>query len=502
MKATPPPRPGFFRRQFSLQGLRRALIGLVVFLTLIGLLVTEENWRGKHDWDTYRHQQEAKGEKFDWQAFVPPAVPADQNLFTAPVFTNLLAGKIKMNPYPKSDKTYNYGFGNWQKSSLTDLKPWQKAYRDLREDDNGMAFPVSPQPSTPAADVLFALSRYDDTVEKLREASRLPDANIPLPYQDGISAVAETLLPYLATLKQCAQVLNVRAIAELANNQNQTALDDIRLSFYLNDSLNNTPLLISQLVRMAIMNIEMQSIWEGLAEHKWSEEQLVALDAELAREDFLADYETAMRGERTCAISTYEMMRRNGEIFIQGENGNSETVKLSWMPNAFYYQNEFAFARLYQQWLFPLVDTHSHTISPEIWRQMDTAAHAAQKHFFPPYTIMARMTVPALDATVKRFAFAQSVIDLARVACALERYRLTHGQYPDSLADLEPQFIAKVPHDIINGQPLHYGLKPDDRFILYSVGWNETDDGGQVVLTKPGGVDRDQGDWVWQYPQK
>jgi hypothetical protein len=37
--------------------------------------------------------------------------------------------------------------------------------------------------------------------------------------------------------------------------------------------------------------------------------------------------------------------------------------------------------------------------------------------------------------------------------------------------------------------------------VLYSVGWNETDDGGQVVL-KPDGksVDRDQGDWVWRYP--
>ena len=47
-------------------------------------------------------------------------------------------------------------------------------------------------------------------------------------------------------------------------------------------------------------------------------------------------------------------------------------------------------------------------------------------------------------------------MDLARVAIALERYRLAHGAYPESLDVLAPQFIAQLPHDIINGQPLHY----------------------------------------------
>jgi len=40
------------------------------------------------------------------------------------------------------------------------------------------------------------------------------------------------------------------------------------------------------------------------------------------------------------------------------------------------------------------------------------------------------------------------------------------------------------------------------RFLLYSIGLNEKDDGGTVVLTKQGTVDREKGDWVWQYPAK
>jgi hypothetical protein len=49
---------------------------------------------------------------------------------------------------------------------------------------------------------------------------------------------------------------------------------------------------------------------------------------------------------------------------------------------------------------------------------------------------------------------------------------------------------------------LHYRRTADGQFALYSVGWNETDDGGVVGLNKDGGVDINQGDWVWRYPAK
>ena len=47
------------------------------------------------------------------------------------------------------------------------------------------------------------------------------------------------------------------------------------------------------------------------------------------------------------------------------------------------------------------------------------------------------------------------------------------------------------------GQPLHYRRTVDGDFLLYSVGWNETDDGGITLLDKGGGMDKAKGDWVW-----
>ena len=50
--------------------------------------------------------------------------------------------------------------------------------------------------------------------------------------------------------------------------------------------------------------------------------QLAELEAALAEKDFLADFKSAMRGERTCAIDTFETQRLTREMrSVTGENG-------------------------------------------------------------------------------------------------------------------------------------------------------------------------------------
>jgi hypothetical protein len=167
------------------------------------------------------------------------------------------------------------------------------------------------------------------------------------------------------------------------------------------------------------------------------------------------------------------------------------------MPAAYFYQNELACARGMDRFLFPLVDLTNRTVSPTAVRRVDADVKSQAKHYLP-YKIQTLMTLPGISKSVMRFANIQADLDLARVACALERYRLAHGEYPEKLDALAPQFVEKLPHDVINGQPLHYRRTNDGKFLLYSIGWNETDDGGQVVLKKSGTVDITDGDWVWK----
>ena len=499
MNESPENKPGWRWR-------RRFLVAVACLVTLIAVFYAEEDWRGKHAWDNYRHELEAKGERLDWQAFVPPAVPDDQNFFTAPIFTNMLNGKVVMNPY-HSDGSPNWQAGNGLtgylggegRAYIMNLKAFQDSYRNPVKASLAKEFPVAPQPQTPAKDVLFALSKYDSAIEELRQASRRPYTNVPLNYEDGFNSAA-SLLPILAELKRCTQLLQLRADAELADGQSAKALDDVKLLLYLNTSLRNSPFLISHLVRMAIVSIDLQPIWEGLAEHQWSDEQLIALDEELGKLDFLADYGFVMRSERAFAIASFESQRHTREMTSYTDAGDV-TNKLTFMPSGYFYQNELANARMMQQWVLPLVDTNSRVISPAAFQRANNTIQAEIKHY-SPYRAQALRLFPAISRTMIKFAAIQVSIDLARVACALERYRLAHGEYPETLDALAPQFIAVLPHDIINGQPLHYRREANGQFVLYSVGWNETDDGGQPGLNQEGRFDWQRGDWVWQYPQK
>ncbi len=79
----------------------------------------------------------------------------------------------------------------------------------------------------------------------------------------------------------------------------------------------------------------------------------------------------------------------------------------------------------------------------------------------------------------------QSII----TAIALRRYRLAHSHYPDSLDKLVPDYLATLPQDYYGMQPLQYRPVEGDQFLLYSVGENGLDDGGDSASkedpTKP-----------------
>jgi hypothetical protein len=97
--------------------------------------------------------------------------------------------------------------------------------------------------------------------------------------------------------------------------------------------------------------------------------------------------------------------------------------------------------------------------------------------------------------SISKFAAAQVEIDEARIASRLERYRLAHQSYPASLDELVPAYGNDLPRDVINGEPYHY--KPEgDTYLLYSVAWNQKDDGGDEGRI-PSYYASDSPDWVW-----
>ena len=498
---------------------RWGLIGLAVLVTLAAVLVTEENWRVKRAWENYKREAEARGERFDLASVVPAPVPDEHNFYSAPIVAEALEQirqdgsdhsgqatyRMNLNIYRGDSETWPTNGGNWQNGKLTDLKQWRTYFQKFAATPEGKTngFPVSSQPQTPAADVLLALSGFNPAIGELREALQRPYARLPLKYEDGFDVVGE-LMAYLANVKRCGQFFQLRILAELDAGQGEQALDDVKLLIGVTDSIRDQPFQISHLVRVAMMAITLQPIYEGLAQQRWSDAQLAELEKTLAKEDFLADFQFAMRGEKIMAVDSIEKQRVTREMkFVDDSAGTNKivTASLRWAPSAFFYGTELAFAQMHEQFIVPLIDLTNRVVAPAALRQAQDVVQSQMKHY-SYYKVQAQMVFPAIAGSVNKFAKIQSQVDLARVACALERFHLALGNYPETLDVLAPQFIAQLPHDLINGQPLHYRRTDAGQFVLYSIGWDEKDDGGKIFLTKNGTVDREKGDWVWQYPVK
>jgi hypothetical protein len=75
-----------------------------------------------------------------------------------------------------------------------------------------------------------------------------------------------------------------------------------------------------------------------------------------------------------------------------------------------------------------------------------------------------------------------------KVAFALAAYRADTGRYPAKLDDLAPKYLSAVRNDLFSGQPLIY-RRTEKGYLLYSVGVNGVDDGGQLFTDDPPGDD-------------
>jgi len=534
------------RRLFAWLLDRRFLV-LGCLVTVVALFYAVEDWRGRRAWQDFKREQEVKGERLDLASFIPPQVPNDQNFFATPLWEDMHFVKTNGAVIWRDTNWGNHVVfdifgpngkdspspGNWAKPQRVDLAAWQAYYRGSSNEPSAAAglnqaaqrafqrryglgesiashptnyFQVAKEPQTPAADVLLALSRFETNRQLLIASCTRPYARFWANYDDGPGM----LLPHLARVKAAAHYLSLHANAALKAGDRETAVEDLKALFRLLESIRREPTLIAQLVRIASLHIALQPVWEGLAQRQWTEAELGVIEGELGKLDFLADYEFSMRGERAdCELWSVDYIRKSGingldEIFSPSQGSNSGEFGKSLamalfrlIPAGWFDQNKLSLCRLQENYLLPVVDLQRRVVSPAVALESQSALDNLHLR---PYDALSKMLLPSLATSAKRFAYGQTATDLARIACALERYRLANGQFCETLEALAPKFVEKLPHDLITGQPLKYRRTDDGKFVLYSVGWNEKNDGGKVELTKSGNTDINKADWVWRYP--
>jgi len=469
--------------------LKRILFSLVALATLVVLVIAFENWRGKRAWLKFKTEWESKGENFDVASVIPPKVADHENFAMTPFFAPLFDYEYAPSVTHKNSnavlRTQSVSFGRKEdvpglglrhRGKRTDLEKWQAYFA------RNTNYPSRGQTQSAAADVLHALSKYDDVVGELRTASVRPHSHYPIHYEEGFSA----LLPHLSVLRGVAEIVRLRAVAELQHGRTNEALSELNLCIHLAESLKSEPLLISQLVRVALIERALDTVWETL--DLWGDAELLELQKTLSRMDLLEDYPRTLRGERAFSNEVFARMRR-------GEKFPDQLVAARYAPSGFLYQNQLTINRMHQKYLLGAVDVEGRKVDAGKALESDQPPELQSRH---PYHMFAHLLFPAISKAVLRIAGAQTDLDFAVIACALERYRRAHGRYPESLEELRPKFIETIPHDIVSGGPLHYSLKAADGFTLYAVGFDGQDNNGTPSRARDPRVDSAGYDWVWQ----
>lgn len=505
----------FFRWLFGWRMIRRCLFAVAFLVTLIGLFYGAENWRGARARQAYVEETRNRPGPKTWQEIIPPAVADEKNFamtpFLAPLFgfvantgpdkylvkdTNALA---RIQEFAEGIPPDVGNLNRWQTGKSFDLAEWLD---DLKKRNlPGITVPDTTNAAQVATAVLNALKPYDAVLDELRTAARRPEARFNVRYEEenpwGI------LLPHLAVLRRASQLLGLRAVAELTLGQTDRALDDLQLMLRMMDSIRREPFLVTQLVRVAMTQLALQVVWEGVEGKRWSAAQLQTIQEGLGQFDFLTDLKRSLDAERVAGNTSIEQLRlaKNRRALLDAF-GNVDVGLIGLFPRGWFDQEFVTYNRRYDQLVIPTLDPNSRRIHPQaaekaqdgIERSASGLLEAVLRH-----EVMARLLLPAFSDVLVKSANAQANVDLARIALALERYRLAEKVYPETLDALVPRYLASLPRDVITGEPPRYQRHDNNGFVLYSVGWNEKDDGGTVVKPKPKStaVDLRQGDWVW-----
>ena len=456
----------FFKWLISGRIQKRIWVSIGIFVLLFALAAQSLKWAARSEWENWKAKWEAKGEKFDIASVVPPKVPDDQNFaksqFFAPLFDHD-ADSPKFNEARdrfdiKTASSLRYA---WRKGKHRDFVVWESAF-------------------------------YESDLAKLADDLKRPHCRFNIRYEDGFAAV----LPHLSTMKKAATLFALSSAQRLSKGDTTGAWQDTLNGIRLGEQLRTEPFLISQLVRIAILEINFQTFWEGQVNHQWSAEQLTAFQETFQSIDLLAGMESAIRAERNMINHWLPSVAQGG---TQTQGFDELNSSLDYFPAFFFYSNQYQINRILTEIILSGIDVSNHRLNVHQFKKMEEEILDLKSSFLPFRHAIALMMLPGLDKYALKVSQTQAALDQSAIVAALERYRLAKGSYPEKLTALRPKFIAKIPGDLFHDQGLVYRINEDNSFTLYSTGYNGTDDSGEFFI-RGESIDFAKGDWPW--PQK
>jgi len=316
-------------------------------------------------------------------------------------------------------------------------------------------------------------------------------------------------------MRNAAQSLYLDGIAALHAGDLVRARQDHRALIQLTELNREDPTLVAAMIRIAISGLNLQFTWQVLQHPNWTESDLLAMQRDWERVDLLAAVETGLTGERAATEMIFTTTRERGLGWIQkAMNPGAPSKPLDTMRDSFLGmlwnadEDELMALRHHQTTLEAIrafraggtwLEAHAAIKSQQ--QALNQAFGSANGLDRFKYQVSA-IALPNLSKATQTAVRSETLRRLTVAAIALQRFHLRHQRWPETLAELAPEFLATVPVDPMSAEPVRYRREADGGFVLYSVGEDGKDNSGDP--TPPNNLSKADPwnglDYVWPKP--
>jgi ABC-type transport system involved in multi-copper enzyme maturation permease subunit len=295
------------------------------------------------------------------------------------------------------------------------------------------------------------------------------------------------------------QLLRLDALSRTQLREADGALASSRALLNAGRSLGDEPLLGSQQARNQARFASLRVVERTLAQGQPTAPALATLQQLLEDEDRQPCLLVGARGHRAFSDEVMQTLRRGKRLdYLTGELGKIT----AWPPTR--HELDIILSGSLQDQRAVLLEYETAVVEavklPFAQQVLRVAALRGRK--FPMIVAWLAWSPSGLAATDLH---TQAEVRCTIVALAVERYRLQHGRWPESLSALAPSPLPRIPTDPYDGQPLRYRQLADGA-VVYCVGPDGKDDGGRQLDHLPPTLPRvrgvDVGVRLWDVAQR
>lgn len=506
------------RRLFARRFIRVLLWIFITLVTLLVLLFVWTNWSGRRRWAATNAALRQAGESLDFQTLLAETPPGPQNLLAigplegiaavverdaskgAPAARRRALEALKLPASPKAPAQDGVTFGR-----ATDFQEWAGYLQRSKFID----LPAAALPDGRA--VLTALDAKFPVLKQLADATVVrPRAMFTPGMREREKPVMlfAMPMPHYNAANQLGRGLGLRARTAVAAGEGAEAARSIVAITRLAHACREESLLLGFLVGASLEAMAVEPLWQGLREHVFAAEDLRRLQLCFGTDETTQPLLRAMRGELVAGVEALTTLQASPSKEALGVDinqlwGHGLGGLVHLIPRGLFDHWKSALAEMELRLLIePLKKGLIHGVRAGEAAQEEAGQYS--NHLLHPDRMMANVLIPTVSSVNSVALLVEVRRRQAFTAIALEQFFLKQGKFPAKLEELVPEFLAGgIPPDPCDEKPLRYSLPASGSFRLWSVGMDETDDGGKVTVDETNRAKLSKrgyrGDWAWQY---